>query len=95
MGFLDSIFTGLGFGFGSGIGHKIAEEAIDTVGDMISGKKDGTEQLSQTPPARTAPLPVPPGFTPAIATSVRFCGDCGTPNDRTDKFCSECGSSLA
>ncbi len=31
MGFLGYLFRGLGFGFGAGVGHEVAEEVIDAV----------------------------------------------------------------
>lgn len=71
---------------GSAVGKGIREFRHATQDEKDKEKKDETVARSAEQPAANAGASASP-------ESV-FCGECGTRNPRTAKFCASCGSAL-
>ena len=73
---------------GGAVGKSIREFRKATK-DTDQEKKDATLASTGTPPE--APVN---GATGAASSDTIFCGECGTSNSRTAKFCANCGHAL-
>ena len=73
---------------GGAVGKSIREFRKATKDDDESAKS--ATMASSAPPAETSTN----GATNAASSDTMFCGECGTSNPRTAKFCANCGHAL-
>lgn len=73
---------------GGALGKSIREFRKATKDDDESAKS--ATMASSAPPAETSTN----GTTNAASSDTMFCGECGTSNPRSAKFCANCGHAL-